>query len=110
MINISEIKNILLKEKEEIIFILEELKKEMENIKESPEYEFSGLSESFEEKQDIHIKKEFLESRLALINRALERIENNTYGLCLKCNKPIEEARLKIDPAFEYCREHSQGH
>ncbi|GIW65860.1 MAG: hypothetical protein KatS3mg094_379 [Candidatus Parcubacteria bacterium] len=107
MLNISEIKNNLLKEREEIIFILESLEKEMKNIKERQEYEFSDTSESFEEKQDIHIKKEFLESRLNLINKALERINNNTFGLCLKCGKPIEEIRLKIDPTFEYCREHS---
>ncbi|MCS7183773.1 MAG: hypothetical protein NZ866_00265 [Patescibacteria group bacterium] len=110
MINIEEIKNKLLKEKEEIIFVLEELKREMNNLKENPEYEFSAASEAFEEKQDIHIKKEFLEERLEEINRALGKIENNTYGRCLKCGKEIESARLQIDPTFEYCREHSHDH
>lgn len=108
MINLEEIKNNLIKEKEEIKIILEELDQEMMKIKESQEYEFSGVSEFFEEKQDIHVKKEFLQSRLEAINKAISKIENNTFGLCVKCGKPIEEARIKLDPTIEYCREHVQ--
>ena len=107
MININEIKDRLLKEKEEIKFILEGLEKEMIAIKESEEYEYSDVSELFEEKQDIHVKKEFLINRLEAIERALLRIENNTFGLCLKCGKKIEEPRIKLDPTLEYCRDHA---
>jgi DnaK suppressor protein len=108
MLNIEEIKNKLLKEKEEIKLILEELNKEMMVIKESQEYEYSGVSEIFEEKQDIHVKKEFLSSRLEAIEKALNKINNNTFGLCLECGKPIEEQRIHLDPTIEYCRKHSR--
>jgi DnaK suppressor protein len=107
MINIEEIKNNLIKERDEIKAILEDLDKSMSAIKESQEYEFSDVSEIFEEKQDIHIKKEFLEARLQAIEKTLSRIEKGTFGKCLKCHQPIEEERLKLDPTFEYCKEHT---
>ncbi len=40
---------------------------------------------------------------LARIDRALGRIEDDTYGLCLECEEDIAEKRLLIDPATELC-------
>ena len=39
---------------------------------------------------------------LQKIENALKRIEDGTYGLCLKTNKPIPIARLKAIPYAEY--------
>jgi len=54
-----------------------------------------------------------LELRLQAINLALEKIEKaakgeprqgrGKYGICEKCNKEIEEERLKIYPAAKLC-------
>ncbi|MCI1209470.1 MAG: TraR/DksA family transcriptional regulator [Treponema sp.] len=43
--------------------------------------------------------------RLQLINNALDRIEQNKYGHCLKCNKEIPEERLKAIPYAFLCIE-----
>ncbi|MCR5219066.1 TraR/DksA family transcriptional regulator [Treponema sp.] len=43
--------------------------------------------------------------RLAMIDRALERIAKGTYGNCLLCNKPIPEARLEALPYAALCVE-----
>lgn len=42
---------------------------------------------------------------LLRIDRALKRIEQGTYGLCLNCEEDIAEKRLEIDPAVELCLE-----
>lgn len=39
-----------------------------------------------------------LELRLRDVNRALKKIEEQTYGICEKCGKPIEEERLRAVP------------
>ncbi|MDD5760640.1 MAG: hypothetical protein PHF45_01100 [Candidatus Pacebacteria bacterium] len=44
-----------------------------------------------------------LELRLKEVNEALKKIENNAYGYCKICNKPIELGRLKANPAAETC-------
>ncbi|MBN2319371.1 MAG: TraR/DksA family transcriptional regulator [Acidobacteria bacterium] len=40
---------------------------------------------------------------LQLINEALERIEDETYGLCLHCENPIRPKRLEAVPWAGYC-------
>src|SRR3989344_7305772 len=44
-------------------------------------------ADEVEEYDNLTAQEFSLESRLAEINRALERIEKNGYGLCLKCRK-----------------------
>lgn len=38
-----------------------------------------------------------------LVTEALERIEANTYGVCLECEEPISAKRLKALPWAKYC-------
>jgi RNA polymerase-binding transcription factor DksA len=102
--DIEEIKNNLLKTKEEIEILLNEIEESTNVIKENPEIEQSDLAEQLEEKQDFFAKKTLLQERLEKINSALERIEKGTYGICIKCGGKIEEQRLKIDPTIELCR------
>jgi|SRR6201991_1971808 len=39
------------------------------------------------------------------IDDALGRIENGTYGQCVRCGKPLDEARLKAMPTAKYDEE-----
>jgi len=43
------------------------------------------------------------EKRLDAINKALERIKNGTYGICVNCGKPIPEKRLEVMPEADRC-------
>src|SRR5215471_10442975 len=36
------------------------------------------------------------------IDEALARIEDGTYGLCIRCGKPLDEERLKALPTAKY--------
>jgi len=47
-----------------------------------------------------------LETRYNNINRALEKIENGTYGVCEICGEPIEEDRLGANPAARTNKAH----
>lgn len=44
-----------------------------------------------------------LELRLQLIEKALVRIKNKTFGICTKCKKPISAKRLEIIPETDLC-------
>lgn len=46
-----------------------------------------------------------LESALRDINGALDRIKNNTYGICKYCHKEIGEKRMLARPVASACVE-----
>jgi RNA polymerase-binding transcription factor DksA len=39
--------------------------------------------------------------------RALDKFEDGSYGVCERCGRPIAEARLDAMPATRYCIEHA---
>jgi len=47
-----------------------------------------------------------LETRLGEVTGAIERIENDTYGICEVCEAPIELERLEADPTASTCKAH----
>ncbi|OGG88587.1 hypothetical protein A2592_00325 [Candidatus Kaiserbacteria bacterium RIFOXYD1_FULL_42_15] len=47
-----------------------------------------------------------LETRYHNIVRALNKIENGSYGICEVCNEPIEPERLDANPAARTCLTH----
>jgi len=53
-----------------------------------------------------------LESQLAAVERAEERLRNGTYGLSILSGEPIPEARLEARPTAELTVEEqqAQGH
>ncbi len=44
-----------------------------------------------------------LELQLKDVNSALEKVKNNKYGVCEKCNKEINEERLQACPEARVC-------
>jgi len=46
-----------------------------------------------------------LSTTLAQIDRALEKLDDGTYGTCDVCGKPILEERLEARPATSRCLE-----
>ena len=43
------------------------------------------------------------ELRLKRIESALRRIDDETYGDCLRCEEPIDPRRLEADPSIPLC-------
>lgn len=46
-----------------------------------------------------------LKKDLKEIESALSKIKKGTYGICEKCAKPIDVARLEVKPSAIYCLE-----
>jgi DnaK suppressor protein len=42
-------------------------------------------------------------SKLRAISEALQRIEDDEFGLCLGCDEQINPQRLAVDPTALYC-------
>jgi len=42
-------------------------------------------------------------AELALVEAALQRLDDGVYGDCLQCGRPIPLARLLVQPAVERC-------
>ncbi len=43
---------------------------------------------------------------LAGVEAALERLDEGTYGRCLACDAPIDDAALEADPTQPTCAAH----
>lgn len=50
-------------------------------------------------------RRERVESRIADLEHALERLEEGSYGICESCGKPIDLERLEALPQTELCIE-----
>jgi DnaK suppressor protein len=48
-----------------------------------------------------------LREQLNETERALAKFDDDSYGTCERCGKPIAEPRLEAMPAARYCIEHA---
>lgn len=61
-------------------------------------------TEVFEQAKSLALRRG-LQLRLADVESALSRIESGTYGICQRCARPIDPARLKAMPSAAFCFE-----
>ena len=96
----------------------EELRKQAADIEESsfrnPQSEMTGEVASFDEEyadagtftfereRDLSLTNN-IRDLIEKIDRALERIDEGAYGLCERCGRPIEKARIKALPYATLC-------
>jgi DnaK suppressor protein len=71
------------------------------------EYADAG-SDTFEREKDLSLVNN-LRDLLDKIDKALAKIEDGTYGLCDRCGKPIEKARVKALPYASLCLKDKQA-
>ncbi len=107
----DELKTKLVKERDDLELLLKELNDDEAVVKgaSADTDEISDQAEEFQEKQHVFSQKELVTKRLTRIRSALKRVEAGSYSICVTCGEPIEEMRLKIDPATETCRKCSVG-
>jgi RNA polymerase-binding protein DksA len=63
---------------------------------------------TFERERDLSIENN-VRDLLGKIDRALARMDDGTYGVCTRCGKPIEKARLKALPYADLCIKDAQA-
>jgi len=63
---------------------------------------------TFEREKDLSIEQNVRDLQQK-IDRALERIDAGTFGVCERCGKPIEKARVKALPYVSLCIKDAQA-
>lgn len=71
------------------------------------EYADSGTF-TFERERDLSLA-ENLRDLMEQIDHALQRIDAGTFGICERCGKPIEKARMKALPYARLCIKDKQA-
>lgn len=71
------------------------------------EYADAG-SDTFERERDLSLSNN-IKDLLEKIEHALHRMDEGKYGLCERCGKPIEKARIKALPYAALCIEDAQA-
>jgi RNA polymerase-binding transcription factor DksA len=65
-------------------------------------------SATFEREKDLSIENN-VRDLIQKIERALGRMDAKTYGVCERCGKPIEKARVKALPYVDLCIKDAQA-
>jgi len=63
---------------------------------------------TFEREKELSIEQN-VRDLIQKIDRALQRIDVGTYGICERCGNPIEKARLKALPYVDLCIKDAQA-
>jgi len=63
---------------------------------------------TFERERDLSIENN-VRDLMGKIDRALSRMDEGAYGLCSRCGKPIEKARMKALPYVDLCIKDAQA-
>ncbi len=69
----------------------------------------NDMADRFEEFESRSSMMKVLEPRLKNILTALKKLNNDSFGLCRVCKKPIELARLEANPAAKTCKKHLES-
>jgi RNA polymerase-binding transcription factor DksA len=108
---IEEMKKMLLDEKAKLTTRLKSLKaqdpfSDVDRLNDNAASDTEAKEESDHERTEALVTDQ--NARLNEITAALERMQKGTYGICLKTGKPIEEKRLRVNPAALYCLDYEQ--
>ena len=63
---------------------------------------------TFERERDLSIENN-VRDLMGKIDRALSRMDEGTYGICSRCGRSIEKARLKALPYADLCIKDAQA-
>lgn len=62
----------------------------------------AAASQVFEQQRDLALRDRATQ-HLALVDAALARLDDGSYGTCLRCGKPIAPERLEALPWAAHC-------
>ena len=99
------IKEMLLKKREDLV---QEIARRSKANTESAAQDIGDIIDSVSEERTREldlILTDREKRKLAQIDDAIDRIEENLYGLCEECGVKIPKARLKVLPFAKYCVE-----
>ncbi|MBT3817248.1 MAG: TraR/DksA family transcriptional regulator [Candidatus Magasanikbacteria bacterium] len=104
---LDDIKERLIEEKARLEKELHTFTKKNPNIKDGSDFDATFPNYGDEEDDSVHEVADYsvnktleitLEKQLRDVNKALERLDEGTYGICKYTNKPIDKKRLLARP------------
>jgi DnaK suppressor protein len=92
--------------------LLEELRRRTENVRGDQDAALENIDDGVKDSLDMSLQDVNQELMLRLgeresqavadIDQALMRMDEGTYGECVRCGKPIDERRLEAMPTARY--------
>jgi DnaK suppressor protein len=73
------------------------------DLSEPPDPDSSERAVQTEDDEALEGQAQVAASEIASVRRALERIEDGSYGQCVKCGEEIAEGRLEARPEAALC-------
>lgn len=104
---LEHFKELLLERRREAKEEVEQMRKQVEQAKEQSGdntaygVHMADAGTDAMEQEKLHLMIARQQKYIGYLNRALERIENNTYGICRVTGEPISKERLEAVPHTE---------
>ena len=76
-----------------------------QDLAEPADPDSSERAVQMEDDQSLEGQAAVISDQIASVRRALDRIEEGTYGECVKCGREIAEGRLEARPEAALCIE-----
>ncbi|OGD94691.1 hypothetical protein A3F02_00405 [Candidatus Curtissbacteria bacterium RIFCSPHIGHO2_12_FULL_38_9b] len=105
MINLETLKNKVVKQRNTVVAALKRLKRDDPFSSEDRSLIVepgTDAAQLFGHEQAVVLENK-LKADLKEIELALTKITKGTYGICEKCKKKIDYARLEVKPQANYC-------
>lgn len=101
----DDFKSLLLQKKQQLESTLKEIKQDDLLLDEATREieQMAAAANEVERNNKMLIIKRNIEEMLRKINRALQRIRDNTYGVCERCKQYINTERLQAIPTTSLC-------
>lgn len=109
-------KNLLLEERQQTKNEIDKIKQIIEDQRSldgdraSQDHHLGNIGSEEEGKETDYILNDRQRYKLKEIDAALERINNNTYGVCEDTGKKIQRERLEALPYARFCVESTKKH
>ncbi len=73
------------------------------DLSETPDADSSERAVQMEDDEALEAQGALVAQEIASIRRALDRIEDGSYGSCVKCGADISDGRLEARPEAALC-------
>ena len=103
MLDVTIYKTKLLSLRDEINGRINAIEKDLHHEEHAIEKDFAEQATQLENEEVLNSLDNEAKATVMEINKALLRIENNTYGICTACNEEIDEQRLAVTPYASMC-------
>jgi len=103
MLDVTTYKTQLLSLRDEMTGRINAISKDLHHEEHAIEKDFAEQATQLENDEVLNSLNDEAKATIMNIDKALLRIENNTYGICAECAEPINEKRLAAAPEASLC-------